>query len=284
MSRKAVLSGLVALLVGSPVGASVVEIWTETTVAFTALGRTEAAATATGLATLNTSSSSSAHLSTLTLPTLSYSGAVPVTDPLGAPFTSVIYSFRQRPGLLGGGGIGNISGAIGSTAGGLTPATLPMTGLVTFCIISGQLAPCVPQLNLPLGETTVSGFAGFGVGGILTLGGTGTVRISIVGAPYTVETVSVVDRTSNGAFDVFTARGFAHGPLSLTQSTAQTSGVLQIVTAGRIPSFLGETSDHSSGSISQTLIHVVPEPGRVLLFATGAVGLVLLGMRRARAA
>ncbi len=62
MKHRAILSGLLVLL-ASPADAFVAEIWTRTSLQFTNFGRAEASATATGLATLNKSSTTSSHLS-----------------------------------------------------------------------------------------------------------------------------------------------------------------------------------------------------------------------------
>ena len=152
MKHRAMLCVLVTLL-ASPADAFVAEIWTRTSLQFTNFGRAEASATATGLATLSTSSTTSSHLLTATLSGLSLDAALPVTDPNAAPITSLVFSLRQRPDLQGGGVIGNISGAIASPAVGLTPNTIPVTGGVTFCLLV-QHPNCLAQLNLPLGATT----------------------------------------------------------------------------------------------------------------------------------
>jgi hypothetical protein len=271
---------VLATLLASPADAFVAEIWTRTSLQFTNFGRAEASATATGLATLSTSSTTSSHLLTATLSSLTLDAAVPVTDPNAAPITLVIFSLRQRPDLQGGGVIGNISGAIASPAVGLTPNTIPVTGGVTLCLLV-QFPNCLAHLNIPLGATTAGMNVGGGVGGIVTIGGTGSIRISVLGAPYTVKTVSAVNRTTNGGFALFVEQGFAHGPLSLTSSTAQTSGVLQIVTASHI-TIVAPGDNDLSGNISRTLIHVIPEPGLLLLVGSGAAGLALLGRSRAQ--
>ncbi|MGH0030300.1 MAG: hypothetical protein ACQGVC_10945, partial [Myxococcota bacterium] len=224
MNRKALLLGVLALFVAAEAGAIVMETWSQTSLQFTNLGRAQATATGTGLSTVTTSSTTSSHLSTITVafnPNVSLNTAIPVTDPQAAPITSVILtSIRGRPDLQGGGIIGNISGAIASTGGGLSgagvlsPGTIPATGGVTICLLVAPLPPCVGQLKLAVGATSAGAQIGGGVGGILTIGGTGTIRISVIGAPYTVKTVSAVNRTANAGFQVFQESGFAHGPLS----------------------------------------------------------------------
>jgi hypothetical protein len=100
-----------------------------------------------------------------------------------------------------------------------------------------------------------------GAGGILTIGGRGTIRISILGAPWTVKTVSAVNRTANGGFDLFAENGFAHGPLSSTSSTAVSSGVLQLVTANHTTG-VGPGDSDISGQISHLTISSRSRPCR----------------------
>ena len=282
MNRKAVLLGALAMLVAGQASAIVMETWTRASLQFTNLGRAEASATATGLTTIHTSSSASSHLSTITAefnPGLSLNTTISVTDPTAAPITSVILtSIRGRPDLQGG-IIGNISGALANSNLGVLPNTIPSTGGVTICLLIAN--PCDFQLNLLVGATSAGVQIGGGVGGILTIGGLGAIRISVVGAPYTVKTVSAVNRTENGLFDVFSEHGFAHGPASITSTTAQASGVLQTITANHT-TVIGPGDNDISGNISRVLTHFIPEPGLLLLFGSGAVGMALLGRKRIR--
>jgi hypothetical protein len=285
MNRKAILLGVLALFCAGQASAIVMDTWTRTSLQFTNLGRAEASATATGIATVTTSSSTSSHLSTITArfnPDLELASLIPVTDPTAAPITSVILtSIQGRPDFQGGGIFGNISGAIASTVAGILPNTIPATGGVTICLLVAPLPPCLAQLNLVVGATSAGLNVGGGVGGIITIGGTGSIRISVLGAPYTVKTISAVNRTVNGGFDIFVENGFAHGPLSLTSSTAKESGVLQTVTASHTTVVAPGDGD-LSGNITRVLTHFIPEPGLLLLFTSGAAGMALLGRKRMR--
>lgn len=292
MNRKALLLGVLATFVAAQAGATVMETWSQTSLQFTNLGRAQASATGTGLTTVTTSATTSSHLSTLSLafqPGLSLNTSIPVTDPTAAPITSVILtSVRGRPDLPGregaGSRLGNISGAVASTVGGvgaLSPGTIPTTGGATICLLLAPLPPCVGQLNLVVGATSAGLQIGGGVGGILTIGGTGTIRISLVGAPWTVKTVSAVNRTDGGNIAVFAENGFAHGPLSGTSSTAAQSGVLQIVTAQHI-TVVGPGDNDLSGLISRLLVHFIPEPGLLMMFGAGALGMAILGRKKIR--
>jgi len=285
MTRKAILLGVLALFCAGQASATIFQTWTRSSLQFTNLGRAEASATATALTTVTTSSTTSSHLSTITNafnPGLELNDTIPVTDPTAAPITSVILtSIRARPDLQGGGIIGNISGAIASTVSGIMPNTVPATGGVTICLLLPTLPPCAGQLDLLVGATTAGVNIGGGVGGILTIGGTGSIRISVIGAPFTVKTVSAVNRTANGGFDLFVENGFAHGPVSMTSSTAAASGVIQTITANHTTVVAPGDGD-LSGNITRALTHFIPEPGLLLLFTSGAVGMALLGRKRMR--
>jgi hypothetical protein len=137
-------------------------------------------------------------------------------------------------------------------------------------------------LPLDVGGTSNGLAIGGGVGGILTIGGTNTIMISVVGAPYTVKTVTNFNRTNNGGIETFMEYGFAHGPASATSSTGQTSGVLQVVTANHTTTVGVPGNSDISGNFSRNLVHYVPEPGLMLLLGSGAAGMALLGRKRMR--
>jgi hypothetical protein len=76
--------------------------------------------------------------------------------------------------------------------------------------------------------------------------------------------------------------GFAHGPGSGTTSTAQPSGVLQIVTPNQVRTNLTLGTSVKIGILGELLVHFIPEPGLLLLLGSGIAGLVLLGHKRVR--
>ena len=157
--------------------------------------------------------------------------------------------------------------------------TVPTQGMARICLL---VAGCAQNLPLDVGATVNGVAVGGGVGGILTIGQLGMIRISVVGAPYTVKTITAFNRTNNGAIATFTERGFAHGPLSNTSSTGQTSGVLQIVTTNHTTTQGVPGNSDISGQFSRILVHFIPEPGLLLLLGSGAVGMALLGRKRIR--
>jgi hypothetical protein len=290
MKRKAILLGVLTLFVAGSASAKIMDTWTRISLQFTNLARATASDTAIGVSTLNTSGSGM-HLNTLsaaagTLPGLSLNTVLPVTDPIvsnggivSVRLTKVraatVAGPQGNPGVLG-----PISGAVQSTttpAGGL--GTAPTTGMVRICLLA---VGCASNLPLDVGKTVNGVAQGGGVGGILTIGQLGTIRISILGAPFTVKTITAFNRTNNGAIQTFTERGFAHGPLSNTSSTGQTSGVLQVVTTNHTATVGVPGNSDISGQFSRILVHFIPEPGLLLLLGSGAAGMALLGRKRMR--
>ena len=289
MNRKAFLLGVLALFVAGQASATVMNAWTEISLQFTNLGRAEATDSAVGVTTV-TATASGTHLQSITVgsvPGLSLNTTIPVTDPIvsnGGIVEVILTSVVGRPDLIGieGGGktVGQISGAIASTTG-LSPRTLPSDGSVRICLVVTGCGGFF--LPLDVGGTNGTGFqVGGGVGGILTIGGTNTIMISVVGAPYTVKTITAFNRTNGGNVVSFMENGFAHGPASNTSSTGQTSGVLQIVTANHTTTVGVPGNSDISGNFSRLLVHFVPEPGLLLLLGSGAVGMALLGRKRIR--
>jgi hypothetical protein len=287
MRRRALL-GVLVLGLASPSGANILDAWTRIELQFTNLARASASDTGIGVATVN-NVGSTPHIASLSLtdiPGLSINAILPVTDP--AVSSAGIVSIRVdavRPNIAGTPGPKGAPGLLGSFATAIhstgTPpggvGTIPSTGMVRICLLSPG---CASNLALDLGKTVNDVAQGVGVGGILTIGQLGTIRVSILGAPYTVKTVTAFNRTNNGGIDTYTDKGFAHGPLSNTCTTGQTSGVLQIVSASHT-SVVGVPGNNDiSGSFSRVLVHFVPEPAPMGML--GGVALVLAWLGRAR--
>jgi hypothetical protein len=293
MKRKAFLLSVLTLFVAGSASAKVMDTWTRISLQFTNLARATASDTGIGVSTLTTTAAGD-HLNTLSpgtgtqngIPGLSLNTVLPVTDPIVSAGGIVSVRLTDvRQGLVAGpqnnlGVMGPISGAIASTTtptGGL--GTAPTQGMVRICLV---VPGCAGNLPLDVGATINGVAVGGGVGGILTIGQLGMIRISIVGAPYTVKTITAFNRTNNGAIDTFTEKGFAHGPLSNTSSTGQTSGVLQVVTTNHVTTQGVPGNADISGQFARILVHFIPEPGLLLLLGSGAVGMALLGRKRMR--
>jgi len=224
-----------------------------------------------GVATVNDSSGGN-HLSTLRIAGgISGSGTVPVTDPLvtGQVKSVLGSSMRLLTGTLTG-----ISGAPPIAKG-----ALPVAGYMRVCLFATGCGVNLP-LNLTF-ATTNGGISGVGVGGLLTLGGNGAVRISIENAPWTLATASLVNQTVKGGYTTLTRVGFVHGGASATDSsTAAGSGVIQLVSPQQVSTAGVEGNSQKVANFSTLTLHFIPEPGLLLLIASGVVGLGLLGRSR----
>jgi len=243
-----------------------------------------------GVATVNASAGGvPGHLSTLRLAesrgNVGGTQTAIVTDPGVAP--GGILALQLEAGL-GTGTPAPISGGAASTTV-LTSAALPLRGVAKICLLSSQ---CTSFISLLLTQPTTlngvpgEGIKGVGVGGLLTAGGFGGVRISWQAAPWTIKRPTAIDQieTSGGGttFITYTAPGFAHGLFSTTTSTAQPGGVLQLVTPIQISTNLTQGTRQKMASFVILMVHFIPEPGMLLMLGAGVLGLAVLGHRRMR--
>jgi len=227
-----------------------------------------------GVATINDSSGGS-HLSTLRVNGgITDSGTIPVTDP---NTTGQIKSIRIS-GSLGGATtktqVATLTGISGAPP--LGQNKLALGGYTRVCLFA---AGC--GANLPVNNTTNNGNTGVGVGGIVTLGGNGAIRISIESGPWTLATVTGLNQTVKGNYITLSRAGFVHGPASASDSsTAANSGLLQLVAPQNVTTS-GVLGNSTAISLFMTMtLHFIPEPGVLLLLGSGVVGLGLLGRSR----
>jgi len=250
---------------------------------FSNFGGVDVTATGTGVAVVN-GSGGLGHLTTLQITQnfTTLNSVIPVTDPIvtaGGIVEVRLDGLRMNPQAQGG-VFAPISGALQNTALQLTQATMPIAGQVRICLF---YAGCNSgSLTQTLSQTSNGVYVGNGVGGLVTIGGEGAIRISLLGAPWTLKTVSVSNRTNNGAITFLSRKGFAHGPASLTSSTAATSGVVQLVTANQTTVVGVPGNSDKNGQISRLVVHFTPEPGLLLLLGAGAVGMAVIGRGRIR--
>jgi len=191
-----------------------------------------------GVATIN-DSSGGAHLNTLRL--AQSRGQIQgtftriVTDPDVIANGVSALEYINIGGLTGT--WGGISGGIASTSPGEV-GIMGQGGMVKICLLSTACTQFLPMIfNQP---TTVNGVPGtgtkgVGVGGMITAGGYGGIRISLQAAPWTVKTATVLDQiTPTGGpprvMSTWVAKGWAHGAGSTTTSTAGISGQVQLIT------------------------------------------------------
>jgi hypothetical protein len=219
-----------------------------------------------GVSTVN-DTSGGAHLSTLRLAGgITGSGTVPITDPNQ---TGTLKSIRIAATI----GTGTLTGISGAPPMGQNK--LPIKGMTRICIFSPS---CIT--NLPMNNTS-NGTRGGGLGGLLTIGGMGSIRVSLWGAPWTLATVGATHQTGKGNFVTLSRVGFVHGAASGTNSsTAVNSGVIQMI-APQTATTIGTTGNSSAIALFNIMtLRFIPEPGLLLLLGAGVVGLGLLGRSR----
>jgi len=253
------------------------------------LGRGEARGG--GVATVNSSGGGvPAHVNTLRLAGsrghVTGSSFDLVTDPTQAGNGIAAVAFENIQG--GTGTFFPISGGAASTMN-LTQHIMPMYGLSKVCLLNTS---CTTALTLPFtAATTVNGVPGtgvqgIGIGGMLTMGGYGGIRMSMNHAPWTIKTVVGIDQiTTTGGSRVFidiVQKGWAHAPVSTTSSTAKVGGMVQLVTPHQVQTNLPLGSNDEVGSTAFFVMRFIPEPGLLMLLGSGVVGLALLGRARMR--
>jgi hypothetical protein len=206
---------------------------------------------------------------------------VPVTDAAAAPIVGILITAS-----LGTGTLGPISGNANSSVEPLSQAILPIRGLAKVCLFSTSCGTALPLLLTQ--HTGATGTKGAGIGGILTIGGTSPIRISIEAAPWTIKTKTSIDQITTpvgGTVKKYvnrTQKGFAHGPSTTTTSTALPSGTVQLITPMQVVTNLTNGSNQKIALFGFLNIHFIPEPGMLLLLGSGVAGLVLLGRHRMR--
>jgi len=201
---------------------------------------------------------------------------VPVTDAAAAPIVGILITAE-----LGTGTLGPVSGGVQSVP--LSNNRLPIAGLAKVCLFSTLCGTALPLLLTQ--HTGATGTKGVGIGGILTIGGTSPIRISIEAAPWTLKTKTVIDQITTpvgGTKKIFVnrqAKGFAHGPFSNTSSTASLSGVVQFITPMQVVTNLQTGSNLKISLIGGIYI---PEPRMLALLGSGIAGLLVLGRQKMR--
>ena len=192
------------------------------------------------------------HLATLAIGAGAFAGgaSVPVTDPAAFP-------------------IGGVSAVVGNGAGNFSlGGVMPVTGGANVCLF-GACNASVANIFVPF---TVSGTRGIGIGGAPILVA-GLVNVTVQGAPWT---------TGAAPIGASSLTGFVHGPASGgASSAAQNSGVIRLVTPVVINTNIGASPTLPAwGILTLHFDNVIPEPGTLLLLASGVVGLGLLGRKR----
>jgi hypothetical protein len=249
--------------------------------------------TGTGVATTNNTAGPGDHITTIHFGPNNISGAVTIllTDPDSPNLLTLVGSGVSIPS----------SGTLGGPPGPIAPNTMALGGFFKVCIL---LPGCGNYLPVPIAYPLAGPpfTAGVGLGGTKTVNTfakqAGALKISLQFNPWTIGLASMKDvsttntPTANGGINTnttVTVQGFAHGPESATSSTvapgrpttAAPGGVIQFVSPNRVVT----TEDPPSAKLAVPTIlriHFVPEPGMLLLLASGVGGLVLIGRTRMR--
>jgi hypothetical protein len=215
-----------------------------------------------------------AHLSSLRLPADLLAGTFSTTFGLPTlPFTGVALTLGSGSGT-----------ATFARSGGALRGDLPLPGIMRLCMVADCDFIAFP-LTTAGGTTTLLGAdalydSTFGLFGsnALQIGSwsTGIVAATVNGVPIT--TLSV---TTNGTRAVpVAATGLAHGPQSMTSSTALAGGVLQLVTPLAVRGDVFGTPYEIP--LFGRLEIQIPEPGAPLALTACAVLLLVLERLRRR--
>jgi hypothetical protein len=214
-----------------------------------------------GTATVN-GSGPLGHLDSIGLAggTFATAVSVPVTDFAAAPIVGLKANTKNGPASF----------TTGFGIGGL----MPVIGTATVCTLGGPRCT-INGANLVIPFTS-GGVNGVGLGGA-PITSTFFLNITVTGAPWTTGTVTTMT-TMGGALS---QSGFIHGPASGgASSAAAASGVVQLVTPVQINTNFPQWSAVAAFGILE--LHFVPEPGTLLLVASGVAALGLLGRRMSK--
>jgi hypothetical protein len=193
--------------------------------------------------------------------------SLPLTS--NSEFNSVVFTAIQ-----------NLSGSFSAISGGPPGGgSMGLQGVAKICGIY-PAGPCSNfSISVPLTPTTGGG-VGFGIGGTQTwLPPFNAPALTMQHSPWTIGQPVMTIHTPNTTISVPTLPGgFAHGPASLTSSTARPGGALNLVTVSKVFTTLGFAPEVPVAGVLN--LHFVPEPGTLLLLGSGVTVLALLGWRR----
>jgi hypothetical protein len=151
-----------------------------------------------------------------------------------------------------------------------------LSGIAKICLVFDST--CQYSFVLLPFAATGTPAAGLGIGGTQVT--TGAINFTAQHAPWTIgQPVMTVHTPNSNVTSPLLPGGFAHGPASLTSSTAQPSGAVQLVTVSKV--FTSLTGAFPEMPMFAVLtLHFVPEPGTLPLLLLGVAGLGVVGRKR----
>jgi hypothetical protein len=170
--------------------------------------------------------------------------------------------------------VANLTGSFDFSPTGGPPAGGPMglSGTAKICLV---FASC-QYANVTIPLTPVGG-TGIGMGGTQLV--PGAVPLTLQHSPWTIgQPAMTIHTMSSNVTTPTLPGGFAHGPASLTTNTAQHAGALQLVTVSKAFTNLSPIPETTMFAVLQ--LRFAPEPGTLLLFGLGTIGLGLYARRR----
>ncbi|CAG1004986.1 hypothetical protein BURK2_03343 [Burkholderiales bacterium] len=181
---------------------------------------------------------------TFTLPANVFAtvASVPVTDPSAFPIAGVKADVKNNAGsFVAGAGIMGLNGT---------------ANVCLFGACSGALA----NVNVPF---TVNGTRGIGIGPDPIVVG-GLVNVTVIGAPWTAGTATSM--TSMGG--------------TVTQMGYISGDSVRLVSPVVINTNIGASATLPAFAILELTFSPIPEPGTLMLLASGVAGLGILGRKR----
>jgi len=225
--------------------------------------------TITGAGSAQVTDDGSFHLLSLLLPAGAFG---PITTSLPViidSFNSVVFT-----------DVGNLAGSFTGISGGPPGGgAMGISGIAKLCFI---FAPCGSPIHIPFPLAPTAGGVGFGIGGTATATAWGgALGVTMQNASWTIGQPTMTIHTPDSAISAPTLPGgFAHGPASLTSSTARPSGALQLVTVSKV--YTNLTGNPESPAVGILTLHFVPEPGTLLLLGSAVATLGVVARRRRR--
>jgi len=193
----------------------------------------------------------STSITGLTAGIFNFSGDLLVTDPGAFPIAGLSVSAVTNAA-------GNFTGVNTTSGGGL----MAIKGVANVCLFA-TCSPSAFPSNITVPFTTGPGLNGVGLGGL----------------PITVKGVVNVTVNGNGWTTGTACTDSSTGPQCQSGSPLA-SGHVKLVSPVKIQTNIGASAVLPMWAVMELQFGVIPEPGTLLLLASGVAGLALVGRKR----